>query len=267
LWELDRCDFRHDYKYVQRIPEPYRTPPQVRGSAVHEGQRLQMRRKVEIQELPTPEEVRDVTADAFEREWAGGDIRLSDDEMADGLARVKAHQKDAAVALSGLYRATVAPAVNPIGFERRISVKPKDMDVTLTGTLDVIDSTPDGEMVRDLKTAEKAPPQHEARYSPQLTHYGLLRLAETGALPPLYQLDVVWRTPKTLTTDYRPLRTTRDMTDMHTWIARLNLAIERVKKGVLRPAVAGRDWWCSPTACGYWEMCPFGARGLGARDS
>lgn len=263
LSTLIKCGVKHDLKYLQRIPE-IGSPATARGSSVHEVVRVEMRRVIEGGELPTVEEVHAVAAAEFEKRWEEG-VRLTPDEKREGESTVRGREKDTSVALAGLHRLKVAPAIRPVGFERRIAVKPKDMDITIQGTVDLIDAAPEGEVIRDTKSTTKAPAANDAHESQQLTFYGMLRLAEVGQMPVGFQLDVLKRTPKRGDLDYHPLRSTRDLTDVAALIARLNRAIDAVEKGVALPA--DPDWWgCSPRWCGYWDACPFGARGRSRRE-
>lgn len=266
LSTLQDCGVRYQYQYLDRIFVES-TPPQIRGTSVHQAVRVQMRQKLATKELPTVEEVRAAAADAFDLEIAKG-VRMTAEDAAQGdVKTVLGKQKDAAVALSALYRTRVAPDVTPIAFERRITVKPKDMDITVEGTIDLLDAVGGGaELVRDTKSREAAPQADMAETSQQFTMYGMLRLAETGVLPHDYQLDVLWRTPKTGKEDYRPLRTTRDMTDVTSMVQRINRAVLAVEKGIFIPA--NPTWWgCSERYCPYFDRCPFGAKGRSERPA
>lgn len=274
LSTMQDCGIRYDFTYLQRIYAAS-TPPQIRGSAVHEAVRLSAKRKIDTGSLPSVEEVRDTARDAFDL-LSQEDVRFTAEDLADGTTRtaVLGRQKDAAVALAGLHRLEIAPRVNPIAFERRITVKPRDMDVELEGTIDLIDGQAHGEVVRDEKTRDKSPSRDEADESQQFSMYGLLRLSERmqqeperspeELLPVGYALDVLVCTPKR--GDLKPvtLHTTRDLTDIHAIVGRLNRAIDAVTKGVFLPA--NPSWWgCSERWCSHWDRCPFGARGRGRR--
>src|SRR5207244_7327628 len=127
---------------------------------------------------------------------------------------------DFAVDLAEFHVQRVAPTVDPIAVERLIIVRPRDSDLEIHGTLDLI-AKPSGimdlgatEVIRDLKTSEKSPPADAAELSQQLTYYSLIRQAEGGAMPSRVGLDHLVRTPKTSTKKYIPQRTTRDRADV-----------------------------------------------------
>ncbi len=260
LSTLQQCGERFRRRYIERERTPP-SPRQVRGTIVHRVASRALMRKLTAKTLPTIEEARDTAAAEFDRAWKAG-VVLSDEELAHGSAAVAGESKDFAVDLSGFHVGAVAPAITPIGVERRIIVRPKDSDLEINGTIDLIDQRPEGETIRDLKTSEKSPVATAAETSQQLTLYGLIRLAETGRLPRHYALDYLVRTPKKAEKKHVPLPTQRDADDIRALVARINTAVEAVKRGAFVPANPD-SWFCSKAYCEFWGSCVYVRRGDG----
>ncbi len=258
LTKLERCGeaFRRRYIEGEVVPP---SPRMLRGTVVHRVASATMLRKLEEHEMPTTEEAKDLAATSFEEQWAGG-VSL-DSEPIEGSADLeKARSKDFAVDLSEFYVQGVAPRVDPVAVERRIEVRPKDSDLVIHGTMDLIAKTAGGEVVRDLKTSEKSPSKDTADRSQQLTMYALIRQAEVGALPVKLTLDYLVRTPARAERKHVPLDTVRDPEDVAALVNRINTAVEAVKRGVFMPT-APDSWWCSQAYCEFYNSCVYTAKG------
>src|SRR5262249_23493725 len=155
---------------------------------------------------------------------------------------------------------TVAPAITPVAVERRITVKPQESDLVIHGTIDLIDG-PEGapEIIRDLKTSEKAPSDRAAELSQQLSMYSLIRYAEIGRLAGRLILDYLVRTPLRREKRHVLLETTRDAEDMRVLVNRLNVAVETVKRGTFVPT-SPDSWYCARAYCEYYDDCPYTRR-------
>ena len=255
---LEDCGERFRRRYIEREYVPP-SPRQVRGTVVHRVASRALLRKLTEKTLPSAEETRDTAATEFERVWQSG-VKLSDEDLGRGIEAVAGESKDFAVDISAFHVTTIAPAITPIGVERRIRVKPRNSDLEITGTIDLIDQRPEGEAIRDLKTSEKSPNLTAAETSQQLTMYAMIRMAETGRLPAWLALDYAVRTPKKHETKHVELRTTRDAGDIHALVNRINVGVEAVKRGVFMPA--NPTWWgCSKAWCEFYGTCVYVRRG------
>lgn len=255
---LQRCgeQFRRRYVEKERVSP---SPRMMRGTVVHRVATTSMLRKMEHEDLPTIEEAKDLAATHFEQEWAGG-ISFEQEPTEESVGAVKAAAKDFAVDLSAFHTETLAPAINPVGVERHITVKPKDSDLVIHGYIDLIDKRPEGEVIRDLKTSEKSPNREAAETSQQLTLYGMIRLAETGEMPTAFTLDYLVRTPARRDRKHVPLTTTRDRGDVVAMVNRINTAVDAVKRGTFVPANPD-SWYCSRAWCEFWTTCAYVRRG------
>lgn len=284
------CGPKYDFKYEQKIRVPTR-PRLVRGSTVHEMARLTMRRRqnqdvvavIEEQRpinapalqqlrtiqgtrpgtLPEVEEIEDRAAADFEKRWTEQEVDCRDEELqGDAL---KAATKDTAIVLATVHREKLAPSIEPLGVELRVTVKPKASDIEVEGTIDLVSMEEvAGYRIRDTKTSEKAPSGSMADDSPQFDMYSLIGLAKFGALPDDLRLDHVWQTPKNKERKFVSQPTTRDMDDITALINRINAATLAVDKGILVPAPSD-NWMC--LSCEYREPragfagCPYVRRG------
>jgi hypothetical protein len=283
LGVLQQCGERYRRRYIEN-ERCAPAPRMIRGTAVHKAIRTAHirqldkqlstfggamlngtapydgRREVSREATPTAEEARDTAADSIETEWAGG-VMLDEQERSQGSMNVKGEAKDFAVDLAGFHATNVAPAVLPVGVERKIIVKPRDSDLEITGIIDLIDEVAPGEeVVRDAKTREKSPSKTEADTSQQLDIYAMIRTAETGVPPKTLALDVLVRTPKQKDLKYVELITTRDMEDVKALVNRINAATTAVERGVFMPTDPS-NWICSEKWCEFYDSCVYVRRG------
>jgi RecB family exonuclease len=254
LTTLQQCGEKFRRRYIEREWTPS-SPAAVGGSVVHKMARTSLLRKMEQQQLPSLEEVKDQAATEFRRSWGEG-VKLTDEERGETPGAVEARTLDFAVGLSGFHLEHVAPVINPIGVERKIVVKPKDSDLEINGVIDLIDQQPEGEVIRDLKTSKKSPNKDAADKSQQLSMYALIRRAEVGTLPHSLKLDYLVQTPERQERKHVPLSTKRDEGDIVALVARINTATDAVERGVFMPTNPD-SWWCSRQYCDYFETCPY----------
>lgn len=238
-----------------------------RGTAVHAAAAEAHKRMLQARLLlgpeampyavPTVEEAQDIAADTFDREMDSSETiyERADAELGESVVRGRA--KDDAVVMAGFYVDTVAPTVRPLAVERKIEVRPRDLGVSIFGTMDLIDELPGGagEQVVDLKTSARAPNKGAADASDQLTMYAMLRGAEVGTMPEEVRLDYLVRPLKG---DERLVRLQSRRTPEHvaSLVDRLNTAIDAVDKGVFVPALPD-SWVCSERWCSFFTTCRY----------
>lgn len=261
LTTLQSCAHKFYLKYIEKKwrGAGYQAK---RGIAVHHvAKETHKRQLVEMKlwdgwepdckELPgTPaavEEARDIAAAQFDKA-AADNVELSKKDKEYGAEKLRGEQKDCAVDLAGLYVEQVAPLIKPIAVERKIEIKPKDMDITIMGYIDLVEDDL-GEVIRDLKSKEKAPFKDEAKFSQQITMYNMIRAAETRKLPRESKLVHLIRTPKSHELRVEVQSTTRDIEDLKRLRERLVTAIEAVDKGVFVPA----DQTSASSPCNWCE--------------
>lgn len=260
LTTLQQCGEKFRRRYIEKERAPSSVSA-VAGGTVHKVARTALLRKMTDQTLPSVEEAQDLAADEFEAAWRSG-VSLSAEERDQGIDAVHGEAKDFAVDLSAFHVSAVSPAIDPVGVERKITVKPKDSDIEINGVIDLIDRMPEGEVIRDLKTSKKSPNGDAAEKSQQLTMYALIRRAEVGKIPVALALDHLVRTPARREKKHVPQVTFRSEEDLHTLVRRINTAVEAVRRGIFVPANPD-SWWCSSSWCEFYATCVYVRRGNG----
>jgi hypothetical protein len=255
-----KCGEAYRRRYVEHDYVPA-TTPQIRGSAVHraigEGLLLQQR----TQE-PSPVELyEDIAASQIDLAQRGG-ATLTAEESSAGVAQTFGLLKDVAVDLAGGYGTAIGPAITPVAVERTVTVRGVLPGILLKGTIDLIDQTPLGEVIRDVKTSEKKPPETAAETSDQLTMYALFRQADK----PHAGEPVVW-SQRPVSLDYlirrksgvvetQRLTSWRGPAHFAALTRRIAQASNGVRQGNFLPAPEG-SWYCAERYCPYWHTCPY----------
>lgn len=253
-----RCGEAYRRRYVEKDFTPS-TTPQIRGSAVHraigtgliEQQRLKAPAPVELFE--------DVAATQIDLARRSG-ATLTKEEASIGVAKVFGELKDHAVQYAGGYAIGVASSIEPLAVERTVTITGLIPDVHMKGTIDLVDRAPlepVGEIIRDVKTSERTPPDHAAAQSDQLTMYSLFRQAECPSPEPrTVSLDYLIRR-KSGQIDHKRLTSVRGQKDYEILTRRIQAASRGLRAGTFLPSNPATDWWCSERFCPYWATCPF----------
>jgi hypothetical protein len=263
LTSLLRCGVAYYRRYIAHEGQPP-TTPQLRGTAVHRGIGMGL---LAQQRTGTPAPVdlfEDIAASEIDRARHGG-ATFTSDERSVGAARTFGALKDKAVRLAGGYGRIVAPTVRPIAVERRITVADLVPGAVLRGTIDHVDGAEGGEIIRDVKTSERAPSRDAADRSQQLTMYDVLRSADRADPVGSHRvaLDYMVLHASTGMVTHVRLDSTRDAADRASMLARVEVGMRAVKAGVFLPANPETDWWCSERWCEFAPTCPYflGRRG------
>lgn len=133
--------------------------------------------------------------------------------------------------------------------ERRFFVTVGELKIPVMGYIDLVADTVDPEKVAetiviDHKVVGRARTEEDARGDLQLTVYS----AVTGV--PLVGFHSFVKNKVPIIREVRSSRTSADRKWMKYVIQEVAQAIA---KGVFPPTASG--WKCSPTYCGYWQMC------------
>jgi hypothetical protein len=249
---LARCGeaFRRRYVEGEIIPPGVAA---VTGTAVDRAVTANLGAKIERGDLLPVEAVADTARDALVATWQQG-VKLTDDEAAEGVARVKGAAVDKAVRLAETHAIATAPALEPTHVQRTFVVELGGYPYDLAGTIDVQEGA---RAIRDTKTSAKTPPVTIAETSDQLTAYALAVKAIDGTAPARVALDYLIDLkggPKAVTVE-----SVRDPADFDGFLRRTETAIRVIEAGAFMPAE--RDhWMCNARFCGYHATCPFARR-------
>jgi hypothetical protein len=245
---LSKCGVQFERVYINRE----RAIPGVAmlvGTSTHRSVAMNLGNKISAGTLLPLEQIKDAARDTLTNEWQKG-VKLDDEEVKEGIAKVKAGAIDKAVRLSTLHALKTAPEISPTHVERQWVVELPGYPVDLAGALDIQEGSA---MVRDTKTSGKTPSKTIADESIQLTAYALAVKVIDGKPVEKVQLDYLIDKAQP---EAKPFTSTRDDDDFRTLLLRIERAVIAMEKGVFIPA-RETDWWCSPKYCGFHGSCPF----------
>lgn len=230
------CSRQWYYRYVEGL----RIPPGaalIRGSAVHAGAEHNYVQKITSKiDLPRDEVIAATVAyverEDEERDWSDA----SRDEVKDDAAR-----------LVGAYMEIVAPTVQPVLVEETFSFSL--LDTTMTGRIDVF---AENGVLRDIKTASRAPNQDEVEKSMQLACYthALRRMGHpvTGCALDYLVQGKGKALPRVVTLSGR-----KTSDDVSTFLAVAeDVVVSIQREGWTRNPTS---WKCTPKWCGYYSRC------------
>lgn len=233
-----RCPAQYWYAHVMKIKAPP-SGAQVSGRAVHAGIEHNYRQKRETRQDLPEQEVVEVAVTAFEQ--AAQDAIFTEEEKPAAL-------KDQTAALAGLYHREVAPQVQPVMVEERVTISVPGAQVV--GIVDVAD---EAGTIRDTKTA--APQSlsnltHNLADNVQLNTYAAAYRALAGKPPAAVQLDILVRGKEPKVVQHRAMLTEDD--EMR-WARLMARVADAIRKGAFYP---NRNWWgCSPKWCAFFDRC------------
>jgi hypothetical protein len=220
------------------------------GNVFHKMAEKNYAQKMETRSDLSENMLTEFFAEEFETQMKAEEVILGDGETHGGL-------KDQGVQLTRVFRAGIAPKVQPVAVERnfKIVVGKDTAQVMLNGYIDVIDEQG---RTRDTKAMapSRVPDQDALSRDLQLSTYALARKLEdkdslpTEKNPAHLMLDVA---VKLVHPQARILPTARSIEGL-----RLHLnTIGNVAKAIHADAFPRNPtgWWCSPKWCGYWSRC------------
>ena len=247
------CGLKYQYKYIDKIQSPSNANL-IRGRLGHRAIEVLLGAKASQEEIPDDDFLAQIMADEMTTQWV--DVKLSDDEKAEGEDTVRERALRHAWLGVAKFRRDLLPELNPVVVEQAFKIK-TPYGFGLAGTIDLIE--PD--RITDWKFTGKSPAQSEADNSVQLSIYGIAYQAMYGADPPSsYRLAKIVVSPKREDVSIKILETTRGPEDFARALRLVAHAQRLVDMGAFHPAEPG-SWRCSPQFCDYWDRCPFGANG------
>jgi hypothetical protein len=223
-----------------------------RGTGVHGGAHANYRQKIKSgRDLPKKDMV-DAAVAAFEEKKAQEGFRLTPDERGIGASTMIARTVNTVVVMTGAFADKLAPQVQPLYTELKITAEIPGTNIDLQGTIDVVDTS---HGIEDLKTSTRAKSQQEADGSNQFSQYGLLYHAKTGIWPNPFYLDTIVDYKKGPDLVRRP--TQRNAKDYAVYVERMNEMLKARAAGIFHPAPVGH-WFCSSKWCPFFEgRCRF----------
>lgn len=241
-------------QYRRRYVEGERLAPgiaMIRGSAVHDGARINFRQKIDSHADLPANEIVEAAAASFYAATHGTEITVTAEEAGRGVRAVIDEALDETTRLAHAHATMQAPDYQPVLVEERVQIASGIPDIELHGILDLAD---DKGRVVDLKTKAKSPNPDEANKSIQLTIYAAMHTAKTLKPPTELRLDVLTALKREVKrTVLVTKRTTPDYVALGHRIATMAAAI---KAGNFPPTTPD-NWACSPNWCGYYRTCKY----------
>ena len=246
MWK--KCPRQWAYAYIDGL----RLPPggaQHLGSSFHKAAEAQNAQKVTTKtDLPV-DELQDRYSEHF-RSIPESEIKWEDESP------TKVY--DDGAALVGLFAVTAAPRTQPTHVEQRVTIPTDTLPIVCV--MDVV--TEDG--VRDYKTKGKAPSAGEADSSEQLTAYTAAHDFAFGHPPSKVVLDFFVRPSKTKPTGFHDSQESRRTAgQVSIWLDDAKAVVSQMAHAAdtgLFPYAPGDSWACSKKFCGYFDICPGGAK-------
>ena len=232
-----RCPAQYKFRYIDDIILPPRSAL-TRGKAVHKGQEHNYLQKMGTFQDLKLSEVQEATAAEFEA--LAPDTEWDKDEDQGKI-------KDDTISLASLYHTEVAPTIQPVLVEEKVTVEFENADYSLLGFIDVLD---DKGFIRDTKTAARTPGQDEADKSLQLTGYSLAHRHMMGIPEAGVKLDYLIQTkvPKAVT-----LESSRTERDIQRFLNIMGRVADAIRGGIYYPNP--NNFLCSEKNCGYYQLC------------
>ena len=233
------------------------------GSATHVPIEHDLQNKIETEELLPSEQIKDLARDTVNDRWDREGVRLDETEQEKGADRVKGEAVDMAVNLALLHHNELAPLIQPAHVERRWELDLPGYDCTLTGVIDIQETSLD---VIDTKTAARRPAANSADGNQQLTIYCLATKVLDGVIPKVSIHSLVkskskrrqpaeWR-GLTLPDDIEIQESTRTSVDFPPVLRRIESLLVAIEKGIFLPTNP-ENWACDPRYCGYYPTCKY----------
>lgn len=246
---LNKCGQRYVFRYIEKIPEPG-SLARAKGTGVHSAGQANFQQKIDSDADIPPEDFVSLAVESFDAEVKGS-LQFTREEEGIGLRRATGRQRDHTARLAGVFHSEVSPSYHPIAVEQPFAIPLPSANTTFVGVVDLVDVV---NRIIDHKTGKRHKTQADVDTSLQLTSYAA---AQTRAgRPPGGVLLESLAQNKAGDVTRRTLKTTRGAEDYAALAARIAAAKRQIDAGAFGPAPEGA-WWCSPSWCGYWAMCPF----------
>lgn len=249
LETLSKCGEQYYKRYIQKIQAPFGISLFV-GSAVDFAVTLNLESKMKTGKLLPIEKVAEYAEKEYSRRVSEvEEIALKESEKEIGKDAAISSGRDKSIRLAKLHAIALAPSINPTHLQRSLRLELPGYPFDIGGVLDIQEE----DCVRDTKTSGKTPSKGIAETSDQLTVYGMLVMFNDGSIPSKLCLDYLIDNKNPITKSFFTERTEEDFDVL---IRRIDVACAAIEGGIFVPARES-DWWCSESACGYWNSCKY----------
>lgn len=258
-----RCGMQFQYRYIEGKVRPPGIAL-VAGSTLHKVREVDLLRKAAAVSTLTPDEAAQMAAIEFDRRVDTEGLEPDEDERHMSQEALRGSGVDLAVSLAVAHNRDIVPLVTPTtmpnargeavaAVELALRVEIPGVAYPLEGTIDTIDV--DG-VLRDCKSSGKKLGRDTLATSIQLPFYALLMDAAMRVEPTGFALDVVQKLKRPAGYVVSGPATTGHQRVL----SHVMSHVQMLEGGNFRPADPDH-WVCSKKFCGYFDICPFGARG------
>lgn len=239
-----RCgeQFRRRYLEGERIPPGAAA---ARGTGLHAANETNLRQKIVTRtDLPLAD-LQDAARDGFVHALSDG-VFMAKDEVA-AKDRILNDALNDCISMTGLYRAVIAPQIDPVAVEKEFRFTVPWITLPLAGKIDI---QREGR-VDDLKTSGKKWADGQIHQEIQPVFYSLAHEHETGERP-LFTYHII----RNLKAGPELQVQSMTATDAHYRALRYRLeTMEKMIRTGLFPPANPNSWWCSERWCGYASSC------------
>lgn len=242
-----RCPHQFERRYLRGEI----IPPGIaarRGSAIHRAAQINHDQKQHTQQDLPVDALQDAARDHYMKLIQEQGVFIPKDQISE-KDELLARGLDATVRLTKLYRESLAPVIQPLLVEEKLTME-AGLGLPLQGTIDVLTTD---HWLPDLKTADRSKGMGEADNSLQLTFYAGLVANQTGKWPAKLSLEVLvnQKEPK-----LQSLPTSRGPGEWVNLLLRIQLMLAQIQIGLFPPCDPS-TWICSPQWCGYFWTCKY----------
>lgn len=213
------------------------------GTGVHKAAEINHKQKIESGVDLRLDELQDAAADGFKNavEESGVYFTGSKHELYSELGK----GSDLSVKMAGVYGKQIAPQIQPVAAEIKLTAQHSDLPVPFLGIVDVIDARG---MIVDLKTSKAKWRSGKEKESLQPGIYKWLIRRNVNQ-----ELDFCFFV-MAYNGDTQYVQTEKSDGDISYIVNIAKAMLHAVKNGVFMPAVPGH-WLCSEKFCGYHGTC------------
>jgi hypothetical protein len=249
---LMKCGVAFKLKYIDRWHECIRIR-QTAGTGAHKARKVNLAQKILTHENLKVDLVTDAARDEAKERFENNEYIPSKEFEGKSKGAAAGIATDMAVELAQKDYEVFQEDLQPVGVEESMAVEYPGLSRVIVGRLDVREPE---NVINDFKTGKRAYGQSKVDDSMQLSTYGMLHLAEFGAVPENYRVQNVVHTEKggTRTNEYETMRTKEALQRQ---LMRFAAACRAIDAGNFIPADQSQ-WWCSKDFCGFYDRCKFG---------
>jgi len=245
-----KCGEQFRRRYIEREI----IPPGIaarRGTGSHKGAEVNHRQKIKSKvDLPVSD-LQDAARDEFVRVVKEKGVFIPKNEVS-GKNRLLNEGLNQVVEAMIIYHQDVAPHIQPVMVEERLSAEIEGLPMPIGGILDVSD---DRGNIIDLKVM-KSKNQAWADNQLQPAFYYLLYKAATGEFPKQFNFELIVPNKEMV---HKQLVTQRSGRDFVVLKRLIEVFQHDLQAGVFRPAEPD-SWVCSQAWCGFYQTCKFARR-------